>query len=214
MVNIKSKNLLVLIVEIDENDPDRVIEKLEEKLNISFFTNSGEIPFLIKPKGNVRPEVIEAVIDYLVQKGFTPLLSSALPSTKGSESKISAPQETTIDIDRFTGNRTEVIHKNLRSGQIVEFPGDVVVIGDVNPGAEVRAAGNVIVLGELRGIAWAGYPGNKDAVIVALKMKPQQLRIANIFAPGEGLEDTDNVPKKARVVHENGHYEIEIEPLI
>lgn len=213
MVNIKSKNLLVLIVEIDENDPQRVIEKLEEKLNISFFTKSGEIPFLIKPKGNVKPEVIEAVIDYLVQKGFTPLLSSERPSKGEREEKV-PPPETTIDIDRFTGNRTEVIHRNLRSGQIVEFPGDVVVIGDVNPGAEVRAAGNVIVLGELRGIAWAGYPGNKDAVIVALKMKPQQLRIANIFAPGEGLDDRDNTPKKAKVVQENGHYEIEIEPLL
>ena len=213
MVNIKSKNLLVLIVEIDENDPDRVIQKLEEKLNISFFTKSGEIPFLIKPKGNVKPEVIEAVIDYLVQKGFTPLLSSERPP-KGERREKTLPQEPTIDIDRFTGNRTEVIHRNLRSGQIVEFPGDVVVIGDVNPGAEVRAAGNVIVLGELRGIAWAGYPGNKDAVIVALKMKPQQLRIANIFAPGEGLDDRDNTPKKAKVVHENGHYEIEIEPLL
>ena len=208
MVNIKSKNLLVLIVEISENDPAKAIEELSERLNIGFFSKKGEIPFLIKPKGDIKPEVVQAVIDFLVQKGFTPLLSSE----GGSRQRV--VREQTIDVERFTGNRTEVIHRNLRAGQVVEHLGDVVIIGDVNPDAEVRASGNIIVLGELRGIAWAGYPGNRDAVIVALKMKPQQLRIANIFAPGEGLKDDDNIPKKAKIVEVNDHYEIEIEPLV
>jgi len=211
---------LVLIIEVEGDNPQQVIDELSERLNINFFSGNMEVPFLIKPKGEVKQEVIQAVMDFLIQKGFTPLLTPSVReesrnnNTRGGEQREKLVEVDKFDVDKFIGNSVRVLNKTLRAGQVVEHPGDVLVIGDVNPGAEIRAAGNVIVLGELRGIAWAGYPGNKDAVIIALKMKPQQLRIGNIFAPGEGVEDNDNRPKVAKVVEDNNYYEIEIEPLV
>ena len=70
------------------------------------------------------------------------------------------------------------LDKTLRSGTRIEFTGNVVVLGDVNPGAEIVAEGNVIIWGRLRGMVHAGSKGNKNAVICALDLSPTQLRIA------------------------------------
>ncbi|PLR86271.1 septum site-determining protein MinC [Bacillus sp. V33-4] len=65
----------------------------------------------------------------------------------------------------------------VRSGQILEVPGDLLLIGDVNPGGTVAAGGNIFVMGALKGMAHAGRSGNGQAVIAASVMKPSQLRI-------------------------------------
>jgi septum site-determining protein MinC len=70
------------------------------------------------------------------------------------------------------------LHKTLRSGTRIEFSGHVVVLGDVNPGAEIIAEGSVIVWGRVRGVIHAGTKGNRAAVICALELSPTQLRIA------------------------------------
>jgi septum site-determining protein MinC len=77
-----------------------------------------------------------------------------------------------------SGEISVVVRRTLRSGQQVRSPGHAIVIGDVNPGAEVIAAGNVIVWGRLRGIVHAGFEGDESAVVCALDMSPTQLRIA------------------------------------
>ena len=74
------------------------------------------------------------------------------------------------------------VRQTLRGGTRIQYEGSVVVIGDVNPGAEVVAGGNVIVLGLLRGMVHAGAYGAREAVISALKLKPTQLRIADLIA--------------------------------
>ena len=71
------------------------------------------------------------------------------------------------------------LDRTLRSGTRIEFAGHVVVLGDVNPGAEVVADGNVIIWGRLRGMVHAGAKGKRDAVICALDLSPTQLRIAD-----------------------------------
>jgi len=88
--------------------------------------------------------------------------------------------------------KARVIRQTLRSGQREEFwGGDLVVLGDVNPGAEVIASKDIIVLGSLRGIAHAGASGDTSAVIIALHLVPTQLRIGNIVSrsPGEERQD-------------------------
>ena len=72
----------------------------------------------------------------------------------------------------------------LRSGDHVQSDGDVLVLGDVNPGATVSAAGHVLVWGRLRGIAHAGRDGDHQARIVALQLRPLQLRISDEVARG------------------------------
>lgn len=81
------------------------------------------------------------------------------------------------------GADTMLIRRTLRSGQRVQFPGNIVIMGDVNAGAEVEAEGDVIVLGNLRGTAHAGagVSGKKEAVVVALNFHATQVRIGDLI---------------------------------
>jgi septum site-determining protein MinC len=72
-----------------------------------------------------------------------------------------------------------LLHRTIRSGTRIEFAGHVVVLGDVNPGAEIISEGNILVWGRLRGMVHAGAKGNRSAVICALELSPTQLRIAD-----------------------------------
>jgi septum site-determining protein MinC len=75
-----------------------------------------------------------------------------------------------------------MIRRTLRSGRIIRSGGHVVVFGDVNPGAEIIAGGDIIVWGVLRGKVHAGADGDMSAVVCALEMMPTQLRIAHVVA--------------------------------
>jgi len=71
------------------------------------------------------------------------------------------------------------LDRTLRSGTRIEFAGHVVVLGDVNPGAEIVAEGNIIIWGRLRGMVHAGAEGDRDAVVCALEFSPMQLRVSD-----------------------------------
>ncbi len=75
-----------------------------------------------------------------------------------------------------------VVRRTLRSGQSLRHPGHIVVIGDVNPGAEVVAGGDIVVWGRVRGVVHAGALGDGEAVVCALNLSPMQLRIAGHIA--------------------------------
>lgn len=85
---------------------------------------------------------------------------------------------------------TKFYKKTLRSGQFIRSKGNVVIVGDVNPGAEVIADGNIFIMGSVKGIVHAGASGNREAVIVALNLVPTQLRIADIItrSPDEKIK--------------------------
>ncbi|SDZ37086.1 septum site-determining protein MinC [Proteiniborus ethanoligenes] len=114
------------------------------------------------------------------------------------------------DIEHYTTQRqffegieegyTRFVRATIRSGQSVEYAGNVVIIGDVNPGGIVIASGNIVILGALRGIAHAGCDGNREAIVVAFSLQPTQLRIADIIArkPDEEVE-ASKWPEIARV---------------
>ncbi|HLU22021.1 septum site-determining protein MinC [Lederbergia graminis] len=70
----------------------------------------------------------------------------------------------------------------VRSGQVLEVPGDLLLVGDVNPGGTVKAGGNIFIMGALKGIAHAGVTGRSEAVIVASFMTPSQLRISDCIS--------------------------------
>lgn len=88
------------------------------------------------------------------------------------------------EIKIFSGvyeGKTKFIRKTIRSGQYIDYPGNIVIIGDVNPGSEVVAFGNIIVLGKLRGRVHAGANGNKKAIISAFSLQPEVLQISGIL---------------------------------
>jgi septum site-determining protein MinC len=77
------------------------------------------------------------------------------------------------------GEQAVLTRRTLRSGNRVHFPGHVIVIGDVNPGAEIIAGGNIVIWGRLRGVVHAGAMGDEHATVCALDLAPTQVRIAD-----------------------------------
>jgi septum site-determining protein MinC len=82
----------------------------------------------------------------------------------------------------LTGEGAVLVRRTLRSGFSLQHKGHVVVIGDVNPGSEIAAGGDVVVWGRLRGMVHAGAEGDEGAVVCALDLDPTQLRIAGQIA--------------------------------
>jgi septum site-determining protein MinC len=89
--------------------------------------------------------------------------------------------------------------RTLRSGQVIRHPGHVIVLGDVNPGAEIVAGGHVMVWGSLRGTVHAGASGDEEAIICALDMSPTQLRIAGHITRSPEGRRPDPIPEVAAV---------------
>ncbi len=106
--------------------------------------------------------------------------------------------------------QTIYVNQTLRSGQTLEFDGNIVIIGDCHPGSEIKATGDITVWGVLGSIAHAGSRGNRDAKIRALKMNAVQLRIANCYSrrPDGGnipyiVKSSIFTPEEARIVDDN-----------
>ncbi len=92
-----------------------------------------------------------------------------------------------------------VARRTLRSGQQLRHPGSIAVIGDVNPGAEIVAGGDIVVWGKLRGTAHAGAMGNENAIVCALDLAPTQLRISQFIARSPEGRRRKPTPEVARV---------------
>jgi len=104
---------------------------------------------------------------------------------------------------------TFLINRTLRSGQKVKKPGNVVIIGDINPGAEVIAGGDIIVFGKIRGVVHAGAGGSTEASVMALKLEPTQLRISKKIArPPEDSSNKVNI-KPERAFIQDGQIMVE-----
>ncbi len=104
--------------------------------------------------------------------------------TLGLATRISKPNaEATVPRpSKSEGEPAIFVQRTLRSGISLRHPGHIIIMGDVNPGAEVIAGGNVIVWGRLRGMVHAGAEGNESALVCALDLSPTQLRIAGKIA--------------------------------
>lgn len=95
----------------------------------------------------------------------------------------------------------KAVRKIVRSGQVLEITGDLLLIGDVNPGGKVVSTGNVYILGNLYGIAHAGAAGDRKAIIAASYMKPTQLRIADYISRAPDYE-SDGVYMECGLIDE------------
>ncbi|TFJ94119.1 septum site-determining protein MinC [Lentibacillus salicampi] len=95
----------------------------------------------------------------------------------------------------------KVINRMVRSGQVLENVGDLLLIGDVNPGGRVVTTGNVFIMGNLFGIAHAGSNGDREAIIAASYMKPSQLRIADYISRAPDYE-TEGVYMECGLIDE------------
>ncbi len=125
-------------------------------------------------------------------------LNVALPTATSSRRQAPDPEVNPEE------PRQEAVYlrRTLRSGRSVRHAGHVIVVGDVNPGAEIVADGDIVVWGRLRGTVHAGANGDREAVVCAIDLSPTQLRIAGLIATSPARKG-DPRPETARI-HE-GH---------
>lgn len=105
--------------------------------------------------------------------------------------------------DIYTEGQTLLIRKNIRSGQKIEHKGTIVVIGDVNPGAELIASGHVIIIGALKGTVHAGADGDQEAVIYAGKFNPNIIKIAGLIAKAPESDQRAEVEAEVARIYNN-----------
>ena len=95
----------------------------------------------------------------------------------------------------------------LRSGQKLFSEGHLIVQGDVNPGAELKALGNIVVLGTLKGIVHAGAGGDRSASVSALVLSPTQIRIADVITRAPDEQIPPSCPEIAYIMEDRIYIE-------
>lgn len=192
-----------LLVTLGEDDWDAILAGLEEHLaQVATFFAGGRVMLEVGERA-LETEELETIAALLDGQGVTlAAVLSETTTTRRAARRLGyditrpqppAPRRSTETIDGL------VVRRTLRSGQSVRHPGTVIVIGDVNPGAEIVAGGDIIVWGHLRGVVHAGALGDNRALVCALSLVPTQLRIGNQIArPPEDGADTPQ-PEMARV---------------
>lgn len=126
---------------------------------------------------------------------------SAASRVEGISRPQPAPEQPRVITPIINEKEAAVVeHRTVRSGEKVASEGHLIIMGDVNPGAEVIAENNIIVWGSLKGTAYAGVPNHEDAVIAALHLSPIQLRIAGYIARSPDVRPvTTAIPELARI---------------
>jgi len=120
-------------------------------------------------------------------------------TTTGKETKRATQKSSLADPSLWDDPDARIIYSTLRSGQLIQSEHSVIIVGDVNPGAEILAGGDVIVLGSLRGVAHAGAYDETGGgrTIFALSLQPTQLRIGTTIS--RGSPDGGKVPEVAKI---------------
>ena len=180
-------NGLILILR-EEDDFDTIYRHIELKVASSgrFFKGAS---IGVKYRGRKLSTEEESKLTALLAASTGAEIKSfeedSEPPEKSSAAEIAQTREKPkMRLMYFKGleeGMTKFYKGTVRSGNLVSFEGNLVVMGDVNPGGEIIATGNVIVMGSLRGIVHAGADGNKEAVVAALNLQPTQLRIADVI---------------------------------
>lgn len=197
----------LIIVMKEEDDFETTVLQIDRKLESSgrFFKGAS---LAVKYRGKkLTPDEEKKIVDLMEEKTGAQIQSFEEYTEEPLAQQTVKPAQSKSKMKKhmyFKGvdeGEAKFYRGTVRSGQLVKSEGNLVVIGDVNPGGEVCAAGNVVVMGSLRGIVHAGSDGNSEAVVVALNLQPMQLRIAGIITRSPDERETRNsfVPELAYV---------------
>lgn len=158
-----------IIAEIQE-----IVEELELKLpKLKEFYKTSDLPIRVTGKLFTESEI--DILTKLIQNSIDVEVKFDDVSDLLGLHAIKKTFQTNTEI-----SETKFIQYSIRSGQKEEYPGSLVICGDVNAGGEVIAGGNVMVIGALRGVAHAGANGNMLAIISANSIDVTQIRIGNL----------------------------------
>ena len=189
-VNLTKENIQIKLNE--EASQKDIVESLKKKITgLKKLYKDEKMPILVLGKNLNEAESIE--VKNIIQEKIDVKVSFDIPQELGLHGiKKSFSQE-------IESSQTKFHRGAVRSGQRIEYEGSIVILGDVNGGAEVIAGDNVVVLGVLRGLAHAGARGNKKAIIAAASIDCKQIRIADIIKEIEEEKDEEgNIIATAR----------------
>lgn len=193
----KPMTLPAMTIKVPEN-PQQEEDWEDESVNIDAEASDGSTVSIFYEPSENQLITDEAPMNF-EPKAETP--PAPAKSEKSAKAKQPAEKE---KVEGKVNAGVMYLRQTLRSGQSVSHAGHLIIIGDVNPGAEVVAEGDITVWGALRGIARAGVGGNNDAEIRALRLQPIQIRIGESFARSPDKNrlhyDNHNGPETARVV--------------
>ena len=194
-INIKKDNIVIKINE--EFSQEDIMYSLRKKIpQLKKLYQSEDTPIVITGKILKNKEIDE--IQGLIKKYIDVKINFDSPRTLGLHGITKTYNK------EIATSETKFHRGAVRSGQKIEYEGSLVILGDVNDGAEVIAGENIVILGILRGLAHAGAKGNKDAMITAISIEAPQLRISNIVKERERQEIFDDIRKTYAYLNENG----------
>jgi septum site-determining protein MinC len=192
-----------IIVKINEElSQKEILDSVKKKIaEIKKIRKENDLPLFITGKNLSEEESKE--IEKIIKDKIDIQITFDIPKILGLHGiKKAFNKEIAVSETKF--------HRGaLRSGQRIEYEGSLVVLGDVNAGAEVIAGENIVVLGILRGLAHAGAKGNKEAIIAAASIEAPQIRISNIIKERTKAEIQDRTLKTSAYIDENGEMIIE-----
>ena len=170
-INLKKNEIVIKIN--DEAEQDEIITNLKKKISdLKKMYKDEKTPIKVTGKILKNKEIDE--IQKIIKENIDVEIDFDMPKSLGLSS-------ITRTFNKEIATSETKFHKgSLRSGQKLETEGSLVILGDVNSGAEIMASENIVVLGALRGLAHAGAKGNKQAIISAGLLDTVQIRIANI----------------------------------
>ena len=197
-----------LLVTVGEGDWQHMLNTLESQFgeNPAFF-RGGRIALDVGDRALSHAEIedVRAMVARHQIEMCAVVSTNAATTDTARELGLVVDLEPARERERATETVKEpaaeavVVRRTLRSGQTLRHPGHIVVIGDVNPGAEIVAGGDIVVWGRVRGLVHAGALGTEDAVICALELAPTQLRIGNFIARSPEERPIEAVPEMASV---------------
>lgn len=191
-INLKKDEIIIKLS--DEAEQEEIIKLLRKKLSeLKKMYKDEKTPIKVVGKVLKNKEIDE--IQTLIKSKIDVEIEFDMPKSLGLHS-ITKTFEKEIAVSEATFHRG-----SLRSGKKLECEGSLIILGDVNSGAEVIASDNIVVLGALRGLAHAGAKGNKQAIIAAGLIDTVQIRIANIVK--EIDRDEEPMHKQATVCVED-----------
>jgi septum site-determining protein MinC len=156
------------------SDIEEICEELESKIvKLKEFYKSAKTPIRITGKLFTESEIER--IKKIIENEIDVEIAFDEPSNLLGLHAIKKTFQTETEV-----SETKYVRTSLRSGQVEEYSGSIVIMGDVNAGGEVIAGGNIAIIGALRGLAHAGAGGNTKALITANSIDSTQIRIANL----------------------------------
>ncbi|MGM1050116.1 septum site-determining protein MinC [Paenibacillus uliginis N3/975] len=189
------KDGLVFLLD-DQCELEELLSELRYKLEHSHQNIlTGPIIHVDVKLGSRRisEEEKQSILDILKQKGNLLIRTVESPPPEPEDEVVSGPVVKT---------------GMVRSGQVLHHKGDLLFLGDVNPGGTITATGDIYILGALRGTAHAGIEGNEDAIIAASYLAPTQLRISDMISrPPDEWETRETVMEFAYL--QNGSMQID-----